>query len=311
MTEFELRIGLDYEVTDHASLILNIAPARTAAQIVTGETLALTGAEQSDWFVDRMNDNRFLRVNAGRGALTVEYACRLAIAADFTPVERLVERPVAELPVDSVRFLLPSRYCQSDRLGEFAQAEFGQLAPGFARVEAVRDWVNRHVRFQPGWTNASTSAVDTLVDRRGVCRDFAHLMIALCRALSLPARFVTGIDYADGERSDPMDFHAYAEVWLGERWYLFDATGLCATTDLIRIGTGRDAADVAFASIFGAAKCNAPRVAMQRVAGARPTPLPPGHAASTATYLASDRGADIEATRPPVLPTSGPALALA
>ncbi|WP_084545348.1 transglutaminase-like domain-containing protein [Derxia gummosa] len=298
MTEFELQLGLDYEVADKATLILNIAPARTAAQIVTGESLSLFGAEHSDWYTDRLNANRFLRINAGKGELSIEYACRIALAADFTPIEQLGERSVADLPVDTVRFLLPSRYCQSDRLGEFAQAEFGKLPPGHVRVMAVRDWVRKHVRFQSGFTNPSTSAVDTLVDRRGVCRDFAHLMIGLCRALSIPARFVAGIDYSDGPRDDPMDFHAYVECWLGERWYLFDPTGLCAVTDLIRIGTGRDAADVAFASIFGAVKCAAPRVEMRRVAGTTPVPLPPTHGASTSIHALGDLGQDVEAARP-------------
>jgi len=298
MTEFELHLGLQYEVTDRASVILNIAPARTASQIVTHETLALVGAERSDWFIDRSSANRFLRVNAGKGALTIDYACQIAIVADFSPTESLVERPVADLPVDTVGFLLPSRYCQSDRLGEYAQAEFGHLERGYARVEAVRSWVQNHVRFETGSSSGTTSAVDTLIERRGVCRDFAHLMIALCRALSIPARFVSGIDYSDGERTDPMDFHAYVEAWLGDRWYLFDATGLCSVTDLVRIGTGRDAADAAFATVFGGVKCHAPKVLMTRVAGSKPVLLPPGQGASTSTHAASDVGMDAEATRP-------------
>lgn len=107
--------------------------------------------------------------------------------------------------------------------------------------------------------------LDTLIDRRGVCRDFAHLTIALCRAINIPARFVTGIDYDADPALGPCDFHAYAEVWLGDRWYLFDATGISPTTGLVRLGTGRDAADVAFATICGDVPTHAPKVTIAAV----------------------------------------------
>jgi transglutaminase-like putative cysteine protease len=100
--------------------------------------------------------------------------------------------------------------------------------------------------------------MDTLVEQRGVCRDFAHLMIALCRAVNIPARFVTGIDYGAAAELGLPDFHAYVEVFLGDRWYMFDPTGITAPMGLVRIGTGRDAADVSFATIFGNVKSQAP-----------------------------------------------------
>ena len=134
------------------------------------------------------------------------------------------------------------------------------MPPGYARVLAIRDWVQRQVKFTPNSSTSSTSAVDTLVGRVGICRDFAHLMIALCRALNIPARFTTGTDYGADPVLGPPDFHAYVEVYLGDRWYIFDPSGTAIPMGLIRFGSGRDAADVAFATIFGNVQTHAPSI---------------------------------------------------
>jgi transglutaminase-like putative cysteine protease len=162
-------------------------------------------------------------------------------------------------------FIYASRYCESDRLRRFATREFGHLRQGYWRVQAIRDWVQQRTAFTAGSTDVSTSAVDTLVEQVGVCRDFAHLMIALCRAVNIPARFVTGIDYGASPSMGPPDFHAYAEVFLGSRWYLFDPTGIAAPMGLVRIGTGRDAADVSFATMFGAVRSFPPAISIRAV----------------------------------------------
>ena len=148
-------------------------------------------------------------------------------------------------------YIYPSRYCQSDRLLRLATNEFGALWQGHSRVQAICDWVQRHVAFTSNTSNSNTSAVDTLVEQVGVCRDFAHLMIALCRAINIPARFTTGTDYGADPALGPPDFHAYVEVYLGDRWYIFDPSGTAIPMGLLRFGVGRDAADVAFATIFG------------------------------------------------------------
>ena len=146
-------------------------------------------------------------------------------------------------------YLNPSRYCESDRLATFAMAEFGRLDRGYSRVAAICQWTHDHLNYLPGITNASTGACDVLILRSGVCRDYAHLAIALCRALCIPARYVSG--YA--VTLDPPDFHGFFEAYLGNHWYLFDATRLAPLAGLVRIGMGRDAADVPFATIIGAA----------------------------------------------------------
>ena len=128
-----------------------------------------------------------------------------------------------------------------------ASIEFGGMMPGYGRVLAICDYINRNVTYRSGSSDSMTSACDTIIEREGVCRDFAHLGIALCRALNIPARFVTGYAYG----LNPADFHAWFEAYLSNSWYAFDATRLVSQSDLIRVGVGRDAADVSFATISG------------------------------------------------------------
>jgi transglutaminase-like putative cysteine protease len=156
-----------------------------------------------------------------------------------------------------------------------AYAEFGQLPPGHGRVQAICDWVGQHVQFQSNSSHSGTSALDTVVDRRGVCRDFAHLMVALCRALSIPARMASGMDYGADPALGPLDFHAYVEVYLADgqadaesgagRWVLFDPAHTAIPMAFVRFGTGRDAADIAFATLYGRVHAHQPVLTMQAV----------------------------------------------
>lgn len=156
--------------------------------------------------------------------------------------------PVQDLPETVLQFLLPSRYCQSDQLGNLASEIVRDAMPGYAQVEAIRHWIQTHVEYQYGTSNASTAAVDTAETKTGVCRDFAHLGIALCRSLNIPARMVVGYLY----QLDPMDLHAWFEAYVGQRWYTFDATQAEPKGNRIAIAYGRDAADVALSTQFGA-----------------------------------------------------------
>ncbi len=135
------------------------------------------------------------------------------------------------------------------------------MAPGHAQVDAVCRFVRSHVEFRVGTSTVATSALETLEHGAGVCRDFAHAAIALLRSLNFPARFVTGVDYGADEALGPPDFHSYVEAYIGDRWWLFDPSGISPLTGLIRIATGRDAADVAFATMFGNVRGGAPKVA--------------------------------------------------
>ena len=151
--------------------------------------------------------------------------------------------PLSTLPLDILPFLLPSRFVSSDRLALFAEREFGRLPKGHQRVTAICNWLYENIDYKRGSSDEETTADESLLKRAGVCRDFAHLGIAFCRALNIPARFVSCYAYG----LEPCDFHAVFEAYLAGRWWLFDATRQANLDGLVRIGVGRDAAEIAFA----------------------------------------------------------------
>jgi transglutaminase-like putative cysteine protease len=259
MIRIELQTELNYQIDSRgADFVFNIHVAQTASQTVSAESLMLSQAVEPRIHVDPLTGNRYMRLRAEPGPLTVSYQATVDLVHHWADPSQLAEVPVHRLPPEVMGYIYPSRYCQSDRLIRLATHEFGQLWQGYARVQAICDWVRTHVAFTSNTSNSSTSAADTLIERVGICRDFAHLMIALCRALNIPARFVTGTDYGADPILGPPDFHAYVEVYLGDRWYIFDPSGTAMPMGLVRLGTGRDAADVAFATIFGNVLTQAP-----------------------------------------------------
>ena len=266
MIRLKFSIGLKYEIADYASdFIFNIHAAHTRCQTVVTEALHISQQVVPVIYTDPAYGSRYMRLKAEPGDLTVRYDATVDIAHYTESPARIAEVPIAQLPPQVLPFIYPSRYCQSDRLHRFAVREFGHLRQGYGRVQAILDWVRHRTKFLSGSSNASTSAADTLIEQVGVCRDFAHLMIALCRAVNIPARFVTGIDYGADPALGPTDFHAYVEVYLGVRWYLFEPSGVSPPMGLVRLGTGRDAADVSFATMFGAIKSYQPLIAIEAV----------------------------------------------
>ena len=278
MIRLQLSMQLDYEVlSPGCDFVFNIHAAQTARQRVLDEALTLN--QSVPWRVDcdPASLNRSLRLSALPGPLRVTYRACVDIAHRVALPGQIDEVPIARLPTAVLAYIYPSRYCQSDRLHQFATYEFAQHTPGYCRVQAIRDWVLQRTTFAPNTTNSHTSALDTLLEQVGVCRDFAHLMIALCRALSIPARMATGIDYGADPALGPTDFHAYVEVFIGDGWYLFDPSGTAIPMGFVRISTGRDAADVAFATIFGPVLANAPVIHIEAIAGADGSVLTPVH----------------------------------
>jgi transglutaminase-like putative cysteine protease len=166
------------------------------------------------------------------------------------------------LPDAVLHNLMPTRYCESDLLARAAQKIFGDTLPGHGRVQAISDWIHEHVDYELGTTVPTTTACDVFRQRAGVCRDFAHLGITFCRALNIPARLVAG--YAHFEEPPP-DFHAVFEAWLGDEWVMFDPTRLVDPDDMVRIAVGRDAKDVAFATLFGPATMTSMTPLIRRV----------------------------------------------
>lgn len=155
--------------------------------------------------------------------------------------------PVQNLPDYALQFLLPSRYCQADLMANLANSIVADIEPAYDQVEAIRHWIHTHIEYRYDTSNASTSAIETEKTRVGVCRDFVHLGIALCRSLTIPARMVVGYLY----QLEPMDLHAWFEAYVGDRWYTFDPTQPTPRGNRITIAYGRDAADVALATQFG------------------------------------------------------------
>lgn len=252
MVRIQFAIDLHYELNyPGADFVFNIHAAKTANQSIVAENLQISQQVPSTIQTDPVTHARYLRLTAAPGPLHVTYQATVDIAHHIGNPDAINETPVAQLPLSALTYIYPSRYCQSDRLAMLAMTEFGNLPKGYRRVEAIQNWVRRQVTFRGATSSSTTSALDTLTDRVGVCRDFAHLMIAICRALSIPARFTTGIDYGADPALGPTDFHAYVEVYLDQRWYLFDPSGTAIPMGFVRLGTGRDAADVSFATIFG------------------------------------------------------------
>jgi len=268
MIRLQLSLALDYEVSaPGCDFIFNIHAAHTARQQVLEEQLTVNQNVALTVDTDATTHNRYLRLSAQPGPLRVAYSATVDLLHHIEQPGTIAEVPVARLPTSVLGYIYPSRYCQSDRLLRLAAREFGQRWQGYGRVQGIRDWVLQHTTFTQNTSNATTSAIDTLLATVGVCRDFAHLMIALCRAVNIPARFATGIDYGADPALGPTDFHAYVEVYLGDRWYLFDPSGTAIPMGFVRFGTGRDAADVAFATIFGTVQSSAPRIQIQALPG--------------------------------------------
>lgn len=266
MIRIELQVALRYEIDEHgADFVFNVHAAHTDSQTVSAESLQLGPPVEWRMHTEPTTGNRCLRLRAGPGELTLRYMATVDLLHHCSAPPDLAEVPVSRLPPEVLGYIYPSRYCQSDRLVKFAIREFGHLWQGCGRVLAIRDWVQQRVTFTSNTSNVNTSAVDTLIEQVGVCRDFAHLMIALCRALSIPARFATGTDYGADPALGPPDFHAYVEVYLGDRWYIFDPSGTSIPMGFVRVGTGRDAADVAFATIFGGVKAHPPVISGRAV----------------------------------------------
>jgi transglutaminase-like putative cysteine protease len=254
--QFSIGSELAYTVGERTTFILNIAPLRLGRQRILAERLTVPEGQTSEEKVAHDTTNRYLRLVAEPGDIVIRYEARVALEPDYHDPDTIPEVPVAELPLEVMGYLNPSRYCLSDELARFAQRQFGPLTPGFSRVTEICNWIHSEVDYVAGASDTMTTAADTFALRAGVCRDYAHLGITFCRALGIPARFVSAYAW----QLEPQDFHAVFEAWLGDRWYLFDATRMAALDGLVRIGCGRDAADTAFCNIFGVARSTAMQV---------------------------------------------------
>lgn len=247
MTRIQIGSKLLYEVRQPTIFLLKIAAASTQHQVLSNESLTFDPQVNIEQCQVGLEGNRLHRVVVQPCQLSIAYQATAELTPEIERPRNVGESEAAQMPPDVLTYMNPSRYCESDVLARFAFEEFGQLKPGFGRVQAICDWVNSHLEYTPGSTTATTTASDVLLHRTGVCRDYAHLAITLCRGIGIPARYVSG--YAVDLQ--PPDYHGFMEAFLDGQWYLFDPTKLASTLGLVRIGVGRDAADVAFCTLTG------------------------------------------------------------
>ncbi|MBV0913823.1 transglutaminase-like domain-containing protein [Anianabacter salinae] len=173
--------------------------------------------------------------------LILRYQAHARVSRAPARLDCLDAVPLDDLPGEAFSYLRPSRYCQSDQLEIFADRRFGHLSGG-SKILAILDWIAAELEYVPGHSDGATSLLDTFATRKGVCRDYAHMMCGLARASQIPARYVS----AYGASVTPPDFHAVVEVWLDGAWHIVDPTGMCSADEIAVIGVGRDAADVPF-----------------------------------------------------------------
>jgi len=261
--KYKMGCELAYSLEEETVFIFNLEVAHLPRHRGLHDTLTITPALTREAYTEPGTRNRYVRVVGEPGALTLHYTAEVDLDVHSADPAKVEEVPVRDIPLSILPYLLPSRFVPSDRLASFAKREFNDAPKGHARVSTICSWIYQNIEYQRGTSDAETTAGEIVLRRAGVCRDFAHLGIAFCRAVGIPARFVTCYAYG----LSPCDFHAVFEAYLGGRWWLFDATRQAALDGLVRIGVGRDAAEVAFATAFGAIKSEPPRIWIERADG--------------------------------------------
>lgn len=256
-----LRAGCEMtlDVAEPSTCVAMLRPRSGDAQWVQSESFRIAPRLSAAEYVDAAG-NLCQRVDlpAGTVEVRVEAVVETSDTIHVQPAAPLT--PVSRLPHGVLQYLLPSRYCPADKLGDRAKEVVAQARPGYGQVAAIERFIHGQITYRYGVSDASTDAIDTLQQGAGVCRDFAHIGIALCRALRIPARMVVGYLYG----LEPMDMHAWFEAYVGDRWYTFDATQPGPRGGRIVIAYGRDAVDVALISEYGPIQTQEMRVWVER-----------------------------------------------
>ncbi len=256
---------LSWHCPEPTAILLQIEAAQTAEQQIAHSALEHTECDglRRVPAQDGIGTRIWLH---HQGAFDVTYRAAVEVARPVEDLCALIAVPPHQLPGEAVPYLMDSRYCASSRFVPFVEDGFDGFEGG-DKVRALRDWIAAHYRYVPGSSNAATTAVDSFIERRGVCRDYAHTLICMARAASIPARFASGY----GPKVKPQDFHAVAEVYLADAagtggWHLVDATGMVDAATFVRIGVGRDAGDTSFLTSFGTAELNAMEIVVHDTA---------------------------------------------
>lgn len=259
--KLEISASLNYRLSEPVDLMLQIEAAdghgqrvlETSLDVGTPEFVARVPA------ADGICEPIWLRAE---GSLRAEYRALVEIDRPDTDFRSLAAVPLHRLPAEAILYLNESRYCPSNKFHAFVERRFGDHEGG-AKIGRMRDWIESRFTYVSGSSDAETGALDSFVERRGVCRDYAHVMIALARAAHIPARMAS----AYALRVAPQDFHAVAEVYLDGDWHLVDATGMARASEMARICVGRDAADISFLTAYRDIAFVSQSVKVERVEG--------------------------------------------
>ena len=256
--KLQINVQLDYAFERSCDVLMQIEAAALPGQVIADAHISVTPCEQFTRVPaqDHLGERIWLRV---AGSMLVDYRATVTLDRANVDWAALPKAPLHMLPGEAVPYLMPSRYCPSNRFEAFIAEELGALEGG-AKIAAMRDWIAAPLSYVPGASHSETTALDTFHDRAGICRDYAHLMITLARAADIPARIASV--YAPGVT--PPDFHAVAEVYLGNAWHLIDATGMAEASEIAVVGVGRDIGDVAFLTAFGPLEMKRQSVAVER-----------------------------------------------
>ena len=246
-----------------------LRPSSGVAQWLASEAYYFDPPVHSTEYIDAFG-NLCQRFVVPQGAMRIRVDVVVDTEEEIAVEPNAPRTAVEDLPDSALQFLLQSRYCPSDKMAEQAAQLVAGVAPGYAQVEAIRAWIQQNLTYRYGVSDAATDALDTLANGAGVCRDFSHVGIAMCRALYIPARMVVG--YLHG--LDPMDMHAWFEAFVGGRWYTFDATQTAPRGGRIVVAYGRDAADVAFLSNYGGLTTERLKVRVELFAADVPALIP-------------------------------------
>ncbi|MGA9722324.1 MAG: transglutaminase family protein [Candidatus Binatus sp.] len=253
-----VRVGcsVHFECESSATVILLVNPRFDAERPIRDERLDFGCATKSESFTD-LDGNVAYRVILATGLNEILHDALVEVPVASDKSEQFGNAPsIATLESGFLRYLLPSRYCDSDKLFAFAREKFGNIYGAGEQVQAISDWVHNNIEYRFASGRPDISAAQIIERGYGVCRDFAHCTIALCRAINIPARYVTGHlpDIGHVDPGSPMDFHAYSEVYLGGQWHVFDARYNEPRIGRIKIAHGLDAVECAFASVYGPAR---------------------------------------------------------
>jgi transglutaminase-like putative cysteine protease len=254
-----IRVGyeIEFNIPQPVAVValLSVHPSREP-DLREPDELHIEPAVETEQYLDRFG-NRSTRFLAPQGRLRLWNSTLVQDSAEKDPVSfQAQQHPVEKLPVDNLTYLMNSRYCEVDRLSNVATELFGNTPPGWDRVAAIVNWIHSRVQFGYQHARATRTALDVYTERIGVCRDFQHLAIAFCRCMNIPARYATGYlgDIGVPASPYPMDFSAWFEVYLGGKWWTFDARHNEPRMGRVLVATGRDAGDVAITTSFGMAE---------------------------------------------------------